>query len=88
MIPFSADLDLTTRVFRVVGFHIAETAGAAAVVNLRNGSVTGDIFVQVRLPAIAGGNSIHHSFTTRAQFPKGLFVDVVSGTVVGAIQQG
>jgi hypothetical protein len=90
VITFSADKDLTSapRVGSVIGWHVTETAGAAANVALRNGSVTGPIIVNIRLPAVAGGNSVHVALARPALFPKGLFVDVVSGTVIGSIQPG
>jgi hypothetical protein len=84
---FSADTDLTDapKVTKVTGFHITETAGAAASVKLRNGSATGTVFVDVRLPAVVGGNSIHFAADRPLIFNKGLYVDVVTGTVTGTI---
>lgn len=89
MHTFTTSRDLTSapRVGSVLGFHVAETAGAAAVVRLRDGSVTGAIFSEVRLPSVTGGNSVHFAANRPMLFPKGLYVEV-SGTVVGSIQPG
>jgi hypothetical protein len=83
---FTGTIDLTATVKRVISFFVSETAGAAAVVNFRNGSSTGAIFQQVRLPAVTGGNSIHVVFAKPLLLPSGLYVEVVSGTLVGGVQ--
>jgi hypothetical protein len=89
MIAFTADTDLTSapRVESVLGFHVAETAGAAATVFLRNGGAGGTIVIDIRLPLVAGGNSIHFAAQRPMLFPKGLYIDV-TGTVQGSIQPG
>jgi len=85
MLYFTADTDFTNRCFKVAGFHVTETAGAAASVQLRDGGASGQIVVDIRLPLVAGGNSIHFSDAARPLlFNKGLYVDV-TGTVTGTI---
>jgi hypothetical protein len=85
MFTFNDDTDFTSRCKRVSGFHITETAGAAASVKLRNGSITGTVFADVRLPAVTGGNSIHFAADRPLLFNKGLYVEVVTGAVTGTI---
>lgn len=87
MHTFTADLNLTSAplVRSIMGFHIAETAGAAAEVRLRDGGASGDIFVQVNL---AADESRHVPFSRPVIFPAGVFVDVVSGSVQGGIVPG
>jgi hypothetical protein len=79
---FTADTDLTTKPKRVSAIHCS--AGTAAVVNLRNGSVSGDIVVQLRIPANES-KEVRYGPPRGLVFPAGLFVDVVSGTVVGSV---
>ena len=82
---FNADTDLTAVCKRVAGFHITETAGAAAIVQLKDGGSSGQVVVDIRLPAVTGGNSIHFSDGQRPLlFNKGLYVDI-TGTVTGTI---
>ncbi len=86
MFPFTGTLDLTSAplVRGIHSVHISNTV-AAAVVNFRNGSSTGAIFLQVQ---VAIGASQHVNFSRPVQFPKGVYVEVVSGTVVGSVQPG
>lgn len=80
----TADTDLTTKGKRLMSWHFAETAGAAAKIALRNASVTGDIVAQVNLAA-NGSSSQAYASPQYLVFPAGLFVDVLSGTVVGSV---
>jgi hypothetical protein len=66
----------------VAGWSFRETAGAVAAVRLRDGTVSGEIFAAVSLPA----NGSHAVMLTRAlYFPTAVFVDIVSGAVEGAV---
>lgn len=78
----TADTDLTTKGRRLTAWHFRATA--AAVVNIRNGSVTGDIVIPINL-AIDTSASQTYSDPRYQEFPDGVFVDVVSGTVVGSV---
>jgi hypothetical protein len=67
---------------RLKSWHFRATA--AAVINLRNKSVTGDIVVPINL-AITTSASQAYPATNEPVFPDGLYVEVVSGTVVGSV---
>jgi hypothetical protein len=79
----TADTDLTAKSKRLASWHFSNSV-AAAVINLRNGSVTGDIVAQIRL-AIDTSASQAYALPRGLEFPAGLFVDVVTGTVVGSV---
>jgi len=79
----TGDVDLTTKPKKLASWHFSNTV-AAAVINLRNASVTGDIVVQIQL-AIGTSASQAYSHPNEPFFPDGLFVDVVSGTIVGSV---
>lgn len=78
----TADTDLTTTGKKRLASWSFESTVAAGDIKLRNGSVSGDIVVTIR---IAIGESKSESYDVPLIFPGGLFVDVVSGTVVGAV---
>lgn len=78
-----ADTDLTTKGKRLYAWHFSCSV-AAGVINLRNGSVTGDIVAQIQL-AIGASKEMAYDGTRGLAFPAGLFVDVVSGTIVGSV---
>lgn len=81
-----ADQDLTTKGKRLFMLCVTETAGAAAVVNIRNGSVGGDILLPLRFAAVTGGSHTVLTFGHRGLlFPAGVFIDFVSGTVTGSV---
>lgn len=82
---FTADTDLTTKGKKVLAWHVEETAGAAARVYLRNGSVTGDIVIPIRLAASDSKGGSYTPYGTANIFPQGVFVDVVSGAVQGSV---
>ena len=79
----TGDTDLTAPGIpkRVSSWHFASAAGAT--INLRDGSVSGDIIAQIQL---AVGTSASQSYDRPLLFPAGLFVDVVTGTIVGSVQ--
>ena len=79
----TADVDLTAKAKKLASWHFSNTV-AAAVINLRNASVTGDIVIQIQL-AIGTSASQAYSHSNQPFFPDGLFVDVVSGTIVGSV---
>lgn len=80
----TADTDLTTKPKRVNNWHFAETAAGAAVVLLRDGSVSGPIYARINLAASTSASQ-SYSHPEGWLFPNGLFVDVLSGTVVGSV---
>ena len=51
----TADTDLTTRGKRLASWH--PPTGSAGVINLRNGSVSGDIVVPINIPVNSDGQS-------------------------------
>ena len=79
---FSGSLDLTAKGKRVYSVHCAATA--AAVVNIRDGSVTGPIVVPLQIP-INTSKEITYSAPPGLLFPAGPYVQVVSGTVTGSL---
>ena len=79
----TADTDLTAKPKRLASWHFSNTV-AAAVINLRNGSVSGDIVAQIQL-AVNTSASQAYDLPTGLAFPLGLFVDVVTGTIVGSV---
>jgi hypothetical protein len=78
----AADTDLTTKPKRLANWHMKATS--AAVVLLRNGSASGDIVVPIRIPTDASA-SMAYSMPDGLLFPGGLFVDWVSGAIVGSV---
>lgn len=80
----TADTDLTAlgkpKSLRAWSF---ESTVAAGDIKLRNGSVTGDIYVTIR---VAVGDSKAQEYSHPGIiFPLGCFVDVVAGTIVGSV---
>jgi hypothetical protein len=72
---------------QLAGYSLRETAGAAAVVRLRDGvDASGDIIVTVALPANGSANQwyLPHGIA----FTAGLFVEVASGAVEGVVYIG
>lgn len=67
------------------GFAIRESAGAAAVVNFRSGSATGDILWPLNLAADEAAGIILGSGEDAIDSTAGMYVEVVSGTVVGTM---
>lgn len=79
----TGDTNLTTKPKRLSAWHFRATA--TAVVNIRDASASGDIVVPIN---IATDTSAGQSYDTPAGgivFPNGVFVQVVSGTVVGSV---
>jgi hypothetical protein len=75
------NVDLATKGRRLASWQFSNIT-AAAVVNLRNGTVTGDKVVQVQLTA---PSSASQSYDTPLIFPLGVFVEIVSGTITGSV---
>lgn len=81
----TADTDLTAgKPKRLASWHFRATV--AAVVYLRNGSVTGDIIVPIQLATNTTASQTYGMGEGRIFFQDGLYVDVVSGTVLGSVQ--
>ena len=78
----TGDTDLTAagNPKRVASWHFASAAGAT--INLRDGSVSGDIIAQIIL---AASTSASQSYERPLLFPAGLFVDTTAA-VVGSVQ--
>ena len=70
-----------TAVERFVGFSVREATGtpAAAALNFRHGTVTGQILAVLEL---AGDESASISLGGVFQTPDGVYVELVSGTTV------
>ena len=75
-------VDLTTKGRRLASWSLRGTA--AAVVNLRDGGASGSIVVPINL---ANGTTASQAYPTPQGilFPKGIYVEVVSGTVEGSV---
>lgn len=80
----TANTDLTTKAKRLASWHFAETAAAVASVNLRNGSLTGDIVAQIKLAASTSASQAYPG-PNHQLFPDGLYVEKVAGTIVGSV---
>lgn len=79
------DIDLTAKGKRLASWHFTETSDAAvAQVLLRNAGSGGDIVARINL-AISGSKSQSFSAPQYLTFPGGLYVDVLSGSVVGSV---
>lgn len=75
--------DLTTKPKRLSAWHFRATA--AAVVNIRDGSASGDIVVPINIALDTSAGQSYDSPEGSILFPNGVFVQVVSGTVVGSV---
>ena len=71
-----------TGVTSFCGFGVRETGSAAAVVNFRIGSVTGDIIAPL---ALAADESATISYGNTVSTPTGVYVQVVSGAIAGSL---
>ena len=82
----TANTDLTTKPKKLKSWHFSNThATNVGVVNLRNGSVSGDIVAKILLPVVNGFQSQAYSSPEGLVFPIGLYVEVAAGTVVGSV---
>ena len=81
--PVNVDLTGTGKGKRITSWHFSNTT-AAAVINIRDGSVTGTRYIQIQL-AVAASASQAYMQQSAPLFPNGVFVEVVSGTVVGSV---
>ena len=78
----TASTDLSGKGKTLRAYSVAETAGAAATVNLRDGGVSGPIVIALRFAAITGGSDRTQSFShPLLAFPAGVYVQVASGAV-------
>lgn len=78
---------VTTRDCGYFGFALRETAGAAAVVRIRDGGViTGDILDTVSLLANESAREWYGPQGIKGR--SGLYVEIVSGTVEGSVRYG
>jgi hypothetical protein len=76
------NVDLTTKGRRVASWAFSNIT-AAAVINLRNGTVTGDKVIQVQLAVGASASEAYGQ--VGVLFPLGVFVEIVTGTITGSI---
>jgi hypothetical protein len=82
LFTFTGSVDLSTKPKRLGGWHLSQGAGVQTV-NLRNGSLTGPIMVQVQLPATT---SASQSYDVLPIFTGGVYVEVVgTGFTVGSV---
>jgi len=82
--PVTATTDLTTKGKRLLSWHFEETAAATAQVLIRNGSVSGDIVVPIRLAA-SDSKGGAYAPVPGFVFPNGVYLHVVSGAVRGSL---
>ena len=75
---------LHTAAERIYGYSIAEDKGAAAVVNLRAGSVSGQIVRRLQFSADQSFN-VPVRRDVFLEFPGGCYVEEVSGSVHGVL---
>jgi hypothetical protein len=75
------NVDLTTKGKRVMSWSVAHTAGAAGVINFRNGGLSGEILARINL-GISTSASQRYWRPQYWCFPKGLFVEVTSATTI------
>ena len=81
----SVDLTGAGKGKRVASWHFSNT-GAAAVINIRDGSVSGTRYIQIQLAATTTSASQAYSLPGGAPlFPAGVYVEVVSGTIIGSV---
>ena len=84
---FTASTDFTAKGKRIRAYSVSETAGAAAIVNLRDGGVAGPIVFQLRFAAVVGGSTQTASFDhPGVTFPAGLYAEKNSGTIQGTVE--
>lgn len=84
---FTASTDFTTKGRRLRAYCVTETAGAAAIVNLRDGSVSGPIVFQLRFNAVVGGSTQSVSFDhPGVVFPAGLYAEKNAGTIQAMVE--
>ncbi len=78
----TASTDLTGKGRRLASWSLRATA--AAVVNIRNGSVSGDKVVPINLALNASASQAYPE-PQGLIFPNGIYVEVVSGTIEGSL---
>jgi hypothetical protein len=76
--------DVTKKIRYLNSFSFTENAGtpAAARVQLKNGSTSGDLLVDVQL---AASGTTQRDFPKPLYFPLGVYVQVSAGTVRGSV---
>lgn len=84
LVTGNTDLTAAGKGKRLCAWHFANT-GAAAEINLRSGSVSGPIKAKILLAAGTSASQAYDNPETRLVFEDGLFVQVVSGTIVGSV---
>ncbi len=67
------------------GFAIRETASAAAIINFRLGSVTGDILWPLNLSADEAAGIILGQGEDAIESSAGVYVEVASGAITGTL---
>jgi hypothetical protein len=83
----TASTDLTAKGKRLRAYNVSETAGAAAIVNLRDGSVTGPIVIQLRFAAVVGGSTQSVAFDHPGiTFPLGVYLEKNAGTIQAMLE--
>jgi hypothetical protein len=78
----TASTDLTTKGKRLLSWSLRATA--AAVVNIRNASASGDIVIPLNIGLNVSASQAYPT-PQGIVFPDGVYVEVVSGTVVGSV---
>jgi hypothetical protein len=83
----TASTDLTTKGRFLRAFNVSETAGAAAIVNIRDGGVGGTIVLQLRFAAVVGGSTQTMDFDQPGIcFPSGVYVEKNAGTIQAMVE--
>jgi len=81
---FNVDLTGLGKGKRIASWSFSNT-GAAAVINIRDGSVSGTPYIKI---GVAANDSKALAYSHRAGLPlfvNGVFVEVASGTIVGSV---
>lgn len=81
--PVNVDLTGLNKGKRICSWHFSNVT-AAAVINMRDGSVTGTRYIQIQL-AIGSSASQAYSQQSAPLFPNGVFIEIVTGTIVGSV---
>ena len=73
--------DGSTQINRLMSWHVKESAGAAAVINIRRKNATGTIAIPLYIPAnVSVGDHFHHP-----PIADGWYLEIVSGAVVVSV---
>lgn len=81
--PVNVDLTGTGKGKRICSWHFSNIT-AAAVINIRDGSASATRYIQIQL-AVGASASQAYGQQSAPLFPNGVFIEIVSGTIVGSV---